>query len=203
MKSKSSLTTLGREFFTKDAPEVAKQLIGCHLYVGQGSNRRGGIIVETEAYCQDDPASHSFRGETPRNQAMFQGPGTIYVYRSYGVHLCLNFVTGCTGDGQAVLVRAIEPTHGIDLMAQSRGLSPTRRKDLASGPGKLSQALGISMEFNLQSIFDQKLTLQSGESLRTLACPRIGISKAKERPWRFVADNNAYLSKQPQKGATL
>ena len=128
---------LGPEFFARSVHEVAPELVGA-LFLVDGV---GGTIVEVEAYASDDPASHAFRGQTPRNAAMFGPPGRAYVYRSYGVHWCLNFVCGGDGTAEAVLIRALEPTEGFDQMRERRGVWEARQ--LASGPGKLCQALGV------------------------------------------------------------
>lgn len=138
----------------------------------------GGIIIETEAYGRDDPASHSFRGPTPRNAAMFGPPGHAYVYRSYGIHLCLN-VTG--RPGEAVLIRALRPTHGQEAMALRRN-SPL----LCSGPGRLAEALGIRPDDNGAPFDGEDLSLVLADNPGpVLAGPRIGISRALDRPWRF------------------
>ena len=174
-------------FFDRDATLVAPDLLGARLLVGGV----GGLIVETEAYRPDDPASHSFRGPTPRNRSMFEGPGRVYVYRSYGIHWCLNFV--CEGAG-AVLIRALEPTDGIDKMRRRRGVETLR--DLCSGPGKLCTALAVTGELDGHMLDAPPLSL-------TLACkspariigPRIGITKAVELPWRFGVATSPHLSK--------
>jgi DNA-3-methyladenine glycosylase len=143
-----------------------------------------GRIVETEAYTADDPASHSFRGRTPRNEVMFGPPGRLYVYLSYGVHRCANVVTGAEGDGQAVLVRAIEPTQGAVEMLRRRGRHP-----LADGPGKLCQALGIDLGDNGADLCGQGsihlLDDGAGPPADLIAGPRIGVTKAVDVPWRF------------------
>jgi DNA-3-methyladenine glycosylase len=166
---------------------VAIDLLGKLLVVDRDGTRASGHIVETEAYTRDDPASHSSRGPTLRNAVMFGPAGHLYVYRSYGVHWCANVVTGADGDGQAVLIRAIEPLDGVDEMLRRRGRHP-----IADGPGKLCQALGIDGA-------DDGLDLVSpGSTVRIvddgtpppadpLVGPRVGISKAVDTPWRWRA----------------
>src|SRR6185437_8670910 len=134
--------TLSRAFFGRSVHEVAPELIGAILLVG----RVGGRIVEVEAYHQTDPAAHSYNGPTPRNQVMFGPPGFVYVYRSYGIHWCVNFVCEEKGSAGAALIRALEPTHGLAAMRRRRGLEDERA--LCSGPGKLTEALGITREHN-------------------------------------------------------
>ncbi len=173
-------------FFARDAVEVARELVGCAVTV----DGVGGRIVETEAYMPDDPASHSYRGVTARNAAMFGPPGTAYVYRSYGIHWCLNAV--CL-PGSAVLLRAIEPTDGLDAMQARRGLDAKRL--LAAGPGRLCQALGVDIAMNGLSLLAPPFDLRAGGG-GTVACgPRIGISRAVEHPWRFGVAGSPYLSK--------
>jgi DNA-3-methyladenine glycosylase len=175
-------------FFSRSAVEVGRELIGARLRVAGV----GGIIVETEAYQPDDPASHAFRGPTPRNLAMFGPPGHAYVYCSYGIHWCLNFV--CL-PGSAVLIRALEPRDGLDRMRERRGMEAA--KLLCSGPGRLTQALGIDLSFNALPLdrppFDLTLAAAKAE---TVAGPRIGITRAMELPWRFGLAGSAFASKR-------
>ena len=168
-------TSLAERIAGLDAVTLARRLVGAELLV-RGA---GGVIIETEAYGRDDPASHSFRGPTRRNASMFGPAGHAYVYRSYGIHLCLNVVAG---PGEAVLIRALAPTTGIDLMQARRRGSPL----LCSGPGRLTEALGIRIEDD-GAPFDGtgfSLTLPSSVP-ELLTGPRIGISKAQDLPWRF------------------
>jgi DNA-3-methyladenine glycosylase len=178
--------------FSACAPTVAAQLIGITVLVGGV----GGRIVETEAYDEDDAASHCFGGITTRNAAMFGPPGRLYVYRSYGLHWCMNFVCREQGRGAGVLIRALEPTDGIEVMRQRRGLEDVRL--LCAGPGRLTQALAIDSAFNAHPLDAHPLQLRasSGASgLQLLSGPRIGISKAVEQPWRFGEKGSRYLSR--------
>ena len=177
--------------FAAAAPDVARALIGASLFV----DGVGGVIVETEAYDQDDPASHTFSGPTARNAVMFGPPGRAYVYRSYGLHWCLNVVCRPAGHGAGVLIRAIEPTAGIETMRERRGLEPLRL--LCSGPGRLGQALGITHDVNGARLDRTpfRVVVPSGEPLAIASDVRIGISKARERPWRFVLAGSRYLSR--------
>ena len=178
------------EDFSADAHEVARTLIGALLLV----DGVGGRIVEAEAYDREDPASHSFSGPTPRNQAMFGPPGHAYVYRSYGIHWCLNFVCREAGHGAGVLIRAIEPLAGIDQMRARRGLDGL--KLLCSGPGRVGQALGISRELNGVPLDRQPFDVQAAQEQGTVVTgPRIGISKAMEMPWRFGLAGSPFLSR--------
>jgi len=175
-------------FFDRAVTEVARDLLGATFLV----DGVGGIIVETEAYHPTDPASHSFRGPTPRNQSMFDGPGRLYVYRSYGIHWCLNFV--CT-NAAAVLIRAIEPTHGLEAMSERRGVTATR--DLCSGPGKLAQALAITRDHD--GLMLDAPPFQFTPAIATppvVTGPRIGITKAVDKPWRFGVAGSAFLSRR-------
>ena len=174
-------------FFDRAAEDVAPELIGALLSLQDV----GGVIVETEAYDRDDPASHSFSGPTTRNAAMFGPPGRAYVYRSYGLHWCFNVV--CR-PGSAVLVRALEPTSGIPAMIRRRGMSD--RRSLCSGPGKLCQALAIDVGHNGLSVADGSLRLEPPrEALEVVVGPRIGISKAADLPRRFGLAGSKFLSR--------
>lgn len=176
--------------FAQDSPLVARNLIGMVLTVGGV----GGIIVETEAYDREDPASHSFAGETPRNAVMFGPPGRAYVYLSYGIHWCLNFVCREAGHGAGVLIRALEPTTRVSRMARRRGQRAPRL--LCSGPGRVGQALAITRALNGKRLDAPPFQLAPGIKPAGIACgPRIGISKAIHRPWRFGLQDSPFLSR--------
>ncbi len=176
--------------FEGRSDDVARALIGAVLLV----NGVGGRIVETEAYDHDDPASHSFTGPTPRNAVMFGPPGRAYVYRSYGIHWCLNFVCGEKEHGAGVLIRAVEPLHGLGNMRERRGLDDARL--LCSGPGRLGQALGITHELNgLRLDRSPFKVLAADEACELVVGPRIGITKATEMPWRFGLAGSRHLSR--------
>lgn len=168
--------------------EAAQALIGWTLLI----DGVGGRIVETEAYHHEDPASHSFSGQTARNAAMWGPPAHAYVYRSYGIHWCLNVVCGPT-PGSAVLIRAIKPTQGLDVMAERRGLSDPRL--LASGPGRVGQALGVTKGMDGLSLDEAPFEIAPGPNAGIVAGPRIGISRAVDLPWRFGEAGSRYLSK--------
>lgn len=176
---------MGREALDLPAAALAPRLIGVALLC-EGV---GGVIVETEAYERDDAASHSFRGPSPRNRSMFAGPGTIYVYRSYGLHWCFNIVAR---DAGAVLIRAIEPRWGLDLMGLRRG----RSDHLADGPGRLAEALAIDIAHDGADVTAAPFALldRAVEPL-VLTGRRIGISRERERPWRFALAGSPWLSR--------
>lgn len=177
-------------FFLRPAPEVARDLIGASFAL----DGTGGLIVETEAYTQDDPASHGFRGITPRNGSMFGPPAHLYVYRSYGIHWCANIVCGPPGYGAGVLLRALEPREGMGTMRLRRGLDDIRA--LASGPGKLCQALGIDSRHDGLSLFSPPLRLAPASDTHDIAVGRrIGITKGVETPWRFWARGSRFVSR--------
>ena len=176
--------------FQHDAPVVARALIGAVLLV----DGVGGRIVETEAYDMEDPASHSFSGPTLRNQAMFGPPGRAYVYRSYGIHWCLNFVCREEGHGAGVLIRAIEPQEGMAVMCERRGMHEPRL--LCSGPGRVGQALGIVHALNGHRLDQRPFEVRAAEKPQAIVHgPRIGISKATDVPWRFGLAGSAFLSR--------
>jgi DNA-3-methyladenine glycosylase len=181
---------LKRAFFARSVHKVAPDLIGATLLV----NGTGGIIVEVEAYHHTDPAAHSFRGPTPRNKVMFGPPGFAYVYRSYGIHWCINFVCEEEGSASAVLIRALQPTHGIAAMRRRRRLHDER--SLCSGPGKLTEALGITMAHNGLPLDAPPIALLARENEPDIAAGvRIGITKAAELPWRYGLKGSKFLSK--------
>jgi len=176
--------------FDADSVLVAQALIGATLLV----DGVGGRIVETEAYDREDPASHSYAGPTPRNQAMFGPPGRAYVYRSYGIHWCLNFVCREEGHGAGVLIRAIEPLHGIDRMRERRGLHELRL--LCAGPGRVGQALGIVHAMNGMRLDHPPFEVFAAPGpVEILSGPRIGISKAADVPWRFGLKGSRFWSR--------
>jgi DNA-3-methyladenine glycosylase len=182
---------LTREFFARSVHEVAPALIGAMLLV----DGVGGRIVEVEAYDQDDPASHGFRGPTARTASMFGPPGHAYVYRSYGVHWCINLVCAEVGRAEAALVRALEPTQGLAAMRERRGLEATRA--LCSGPGKLCQALGISQAHDGLPLDEPPFELLARDAEPELAIgPRIGITRAVDQPWRYGLAGSPFLSRR-------
>ena len=186
---RKSARTLTRDFFARDAVSVARDLIGVMLLV----DGVGGAIVEAEAYDPTDPASHSYEGRrTPRNESMFGPPGQSYVYRSYGVHWCLNFVCG---GGGAALIRAIEPIAGVEAMQRRRG--PVKPHQLCAGPGRLTQALGITGELDGKPLDKPPFLLKPRTgNAEILVGPRIGITRAVELPWRFGMAGSRFVSRR-------
>jgi DNA-3-methyladenine glycosylase len=181
---------LKRSFFNRSVHEVAPDLIGATLLV----DGVGGIIVEVEAYHHTDPAAHSFNGPTPRNMVMFGPPGYSYVYRSYGIHWCVNFVCEKEGSASAVLIRALQPTHGLAAMRRRRGLEDERA--LCSGPGKLAEALGITHAHNALPLDAPPISLHARTGkVDVVSGIRIGLTKAVELPWRYGLKGSRYLSK--------
>lgn len=185
-------TRLERGFFDRSVHQVARELIGCQLYFAGC----GGTIVETESYERDDPACHAYVGLTARTEVLFGPPGRAYVYLSYGIHSLLNFVAEPEGDAAAVLIRALEPTAGLERMRDRRGARPDR--DLCAGPGRLTEALGVGLEQNDTDLMREPFALfapADGEQVEVITGPRIGISKAVERPWRFSAAGSPFVSR--------
>ena len=182
---------LKQSFFARSVHRVAPELIGARLFI----DGVGGIIVEVEAYHHTDPAAHSFGGMTERNAAMFGPPGHAYVYRSYGMHWCLNFVCEPEGAASAVLIRAIEPTAGLAAMRRRRG--PKEDRLLCAGPGRLAQALGVTRaKHNAMSLERAPFqVLPRDRKAEIVTGPRIGISKAVDLPWRYGLNNSRFFSK--------
>jgi DNA-3-methyladenine glycosylase len=181
---------LRKAFFNRSVHEVAPDLIGATFLV----DGVGGIIVEVEAYHHTEPAAHSYKGLTPRNAVMFGPAGFIYVYRSYGIHWCVNFVCEAAGSASAILVRALEPTHGIPAMRRRRGLHDERL--LCSGPGKLTEALGITHAYNGVPLDAPPIALRARAAKPDIVTGvRIGLTKAVELPWRYGLRGSKFLSK--------
>jgi DNA-3-methyladenine glycosylase len=181
---------LKRDFFGRRVHEVAPDLIGATLLV----DGVGGRIVELEAYDQEDPASHAYRGRTARNAAMFGPPGHAYVYRSYGIHWCLNLVCGGEGVPEAVLIRALEPTRGVDIQQRRRGVEDVRA--LCSGPGKLCQALGITREHDGLALDVPPFRLEARAVVPEIVTgPRIGITSGTDLNWRYGEAGSRFLSR--------
>ena len=185
--------TLDRAFYDRPVLEVARDLVGCTVRHGPTA----GLIVETEAYHHSEPASHAYVGVTPRSATLYGPPGVAYVYRSYGIHALLNAVCEPEGEGAAVLIRALEPLDGIDAMRARRGLH--RLEELCSGPGKLTQALGIGLDLNTTSLLDGPIRLgppvRERPAVELVIGPRVGITKAVDLPWRFCALGSRYVSR--------
>jgi DNA-3-methyladenine glycosylase len=192
------MASLPSEFYARPVLEVARDLLGCVIEHGNCS----GAIVETEAYHESEPACHAFVGVTPRTRVLFGEPGTAYVYRSYGIHALLNAVCEPVGVGAAVLIRALEPLEGIEAMRERRG--GVGDEQLCSGPGKLTQALGVGLSDNGTSLSDGSVRIVAGAAARGTRVevgPRIGISKAVELRWRFCVAGNRHVSRPRPAGA--
>jgi DNA-3-methyladenine glycosylase len=182
---------IGRDFFARSVHDVAPELVGATLLV----DGVGGTIVEVEAYDHEDPAAHGYRGSTARNASMFGPPGHAYVYRSYGIHWCANLVCEDEGVASAVLLRALEPTHGLDEMRARRDLDDPRL--LCSGPGRLCQALGITREHDGLALDEPPFELHERTSAPEIVTgPRVGITRAAELPWRYGLANSRYFSRR-------
>jgi DNA-3-methyladenine glycosylase len=183
------------ELLAGSVHDVAPRLLGYTLLV----DGVGGAIVEVEAYAPDDPASHAFRGATPRNSAMFGPPGRLYVYRSYGIHWCANITCGPPGRAEALLLRALEPHSGLDAMRARRRVADVRL--LCSGPGRLTQALGIGGEHDGARLDRKPFELVPPvHEVAYDTTPRVGITKAAELPWRYVVRGSSWLSRGPRPG---
>jgi DNA-3-methyladenine glycosylase len=184
---------IDRAFFHRPVLEVARGLIGCAVRHGDTA----GVIVETEAYHHSEPACHAYVGLTARTSTLFGAPGVAYVYRSYGIHAMLNAVCEPEGVGAAVLIRALQPLEGVELMRARRGVD--RLEELGSGPGKLCQALGIGLHLNATSLLDGPIRIEpplaGAKALELAVGRRIGITKAAELEWRFCARDNPHVSR--------
>jgi DNA-3-methyladenine glycosylase len=189
---------LGAGFFDRSVHDVARELIGCRLF----HDGCGGTIVETESYERDDPACHAYVGLTERTEVLFGPPGRAYVYLSYGIHSLLNAVAEPEGEAAAVLIRALEPTASLERMRARRGRRPYR--ELCSGPGKLTEALGVGLDANGADLGSDPFLLlppEPGWSAEVVNGPRVGITKAVERPWRFCAAGSRFVSSpRPRSG---
>jgi DNA-3-methyladenine glycosylase len=190
--STAAAERLGTGFFARSVHTVARELIGCRLFY----EGRGGTIVETESYERDDPACHAYAGLTKRTEVLFGPPGRAYVYLSYGIHSLLNAVAEPDGEAAAVLIRALEPTTGLEGMRERRGKRPDT--DLCSGPGKLTESLGVGLAANGADLGEDPFLLlppEPGWSGGVVTGPRVGITKAVDRPWRFSLAGNRFVSK--------
>lgn len=187
---------LGTSFYDRDPRQVAVDLLGCVLIHETPEGVTSGIVVETEAYRPEDPACHAYKGPTMRNRNIFGPPGTAYVYLSYGIHKLLNAVCEQEGVGSAVLIRALRPLEGQDLMRERRG----REGDLCNGPGRLTQALGVELVLDGSSLMDGELYLAQGEPPQgeIISTTRIGISRGTELPWRYLVEGEGDVSVPPK-----
>ncbi|MFZ5642342.1 MAG: DNA-3-methyladenine glycosylase [Bacillota bacterium] len=188
---------LQREFYGRNTEQVARELLGKIIVNNSPEGLTAGLIVETEAYMQGDPACHAHRGLTPRNRAMFGPPGHAYVYFTYGMHYCFNVVTAEEGVGDAVLIRALEPLEGLDIMKKRRGRE--KPSDLCSGPGKLVQAMGIVPDMYGHDLTMEPLFIMAGSDVPeedVVAATRVGISVGSDLPLRYYMRNNRHVSKK-------
>ena len=188
---------MNKHFFSRDTITTARDLLGCMLIHKSPEGLAGGYIVETEAYLgQEDPACHSYKGKTKRNEVMFLGAGLVYVYLIYGMYYCLNFTSNSGDKPEAVLIRALEPVTGIETMEKNR--NKAKLKELCSGPGKLAQALGIDMGINGTEVGDKITVYERTNELENniIATTRVGISQAADLPLRFYIKDNQFISKK-------
>jgi DNA-3-methyladenine glycosylase len=200
------MTVLPPEFYARPVLEVARDLLGCTVEHGDAA----GVIVETEAYHEREPACHAFAGLTPRTRTLFAEPGLAYVYRSYGVHALLNAVCEPAGTGAAVLIRALQPVAGLEAMRARRGVSargPRREHELCSGPGKLTQALGVTLAANGSELASGPVRILAPAAAwadpAVLVAQRVGITRAVDLPWRFCIAGNRHVSRpQPRAGGS-
>ena len=195
------LKKLPRSFYLRPTILVAKELLGKYLVRQVGKHRLAGRIVEVEAYLGSlDPASHAFRGKTNRNEVMFRAGGYLYVYFTYGMHFCCNVVTQSEGTGHAVLIRAVEPVKGIELMRRNRGLPGGKIEDLCSGPAKLCQAFGIGRAENGTDLCADEMWIGRGATQRDRIAvgqsPRIGITSGQTHQWRYFVKENRFVSRR-------
>lgn len=195
---------LPKEFYEKyDTVTLAKKLLGCTMVHDSPEGRTSGIIVETEAYLSDDPACHAYRNKSTRNAAMFEGAGVSYVYLIYGMHHCFNIVSGDEGVGEAVLVRALEPLEGIELMQKRRGT--TQLRNLCSGPAKLVKAMGITPDFNFLPVYADEFycLAPENENFEVVTTTRIGITQGADLLYRFYIKGNRFVSKPDNRQGVL
>lgn len=190
---------LPRSFYTRRTLAVAKELLGKFFIRKLGTQHLVGMIVETEAYRFNDPASHSYRGQTDRNTVMFRNGGSLYVYFTYGMHYCANVVTSREGHGEAVLIRAVEPIEGIEEMMRNRKNGDRTMKNLTNGPAKLARAFNITIRDSGTDLTEDTIFITRGIDVprsQIVAATRIGISAAKDKKWRFYLRENAWVSKK-------
>lgn len=188
---------LPTSFYGRDTSLVAIELLGKIIVHKSEEGLTAGMVVETEAYLQGDPSCHAYRGITPRNQVMFGPPGHVYIYFTYGMHYCFNVVTATEGTGEAVLIRALEPLEGLDLMSKRRGRSNVL--DFCSGPAKLVQAMGLVSEMYGHDLTREPMTLRTGidvQKEQIIVTNRIGIKLAQDLPLRFYIKDNQYVSRR-------